>query len=171
MAQVYLSVGSNIERCQHITAALDALQDKFGTLSISTVYESEAIGFEGDPFFNLAVGFSTSLSVSDLSAGLRQIETDNGRQRNGLKFSSRTLDIDILLYDNFSGLVEKTKIPRAEITQYAFVLKPLSELAGEQRHPQLGSPYKTLWQQFDKELQPLWPVDFYWQGKQISVAK
>ena len=103
MARVYLGVGSNIERDRYIVAGLDALQALFGELALSPVYDSEAIGFEGQPFFNLVVAVNTELSVAELAASLRHIEFEYGRPENALPNSSRQLDIDILLYDQLVG--------------------------------------------------------------------
>ena len=87
MACIYLSLGSNIERYRHITAALDALADTFGELTISSVYESEAVGFEGDSFYNLVVCIETSESVGQVSKVLKAIEDANGRNRTAARFS------------------------------------------------------------------------------------
>ena len=171
MARVYLSLGSNIEREPHICAALDALQADFGTLEISSVYESEAVGFDGDPFFNLVVGIDTQLEVGALSRALKQIEDDNGRCRQGPKFSGRTLDIDILTYDQRMGEVDGVALPRLEVTENAFVLLPLAEIAGARIHPQLGQSYAEIWQAYDQHKQRLWTVDFEWQGRKISAAE
>ena len=73
MARVYLGVGSNIERERYITAGLDALAGLFGDMEISPVYESDAIGFDGQPFLNLVVGVSTDLSLADMAKRLRHI--------------------------------------------------------------------------------------------------
>ena len=73
MAVIYLSLGSNIEREQHIGAALDALADCFGALEISRVYESVAVGFEGDSFYNLVVGINSDLSVGEITKILKHI--------------------------------------------------------------------------------------------------
>ncbi|GMG85740.1 2-amino-4-hydroxy-6-hydroxymethyldihydropteridine diphosphokinase [Biformimicrobium ophioploci] len=162
MAQVYLSLGSNIEREQHICAALDALAQAFGALQVSSVYESEAVGFEGENFYNLVVGIHTGLSVTELSAVLKQIEDDNGRCRNGPKFSARTLDIDILTYDDLVGEHGGVQLPRDEITRNAFVLWPLAEIAPDARHPQTGERYASLWDAYDKSKQKLWAVEFSW---------
>lgn len=170
MARVYLGLGSNIERERHITAALDRLAASFGALDLSSVYESEAVGFEGDTFFNLVVRIETSLGVGNLSALLKSIEDDNGRCREGPKFSGRTLDIDILTYDDLVGIVEGVTLPRDEITYNAFVLQPLAEIAPEELHPQLGQSYARLWADYDKSAQRLWPVDFYWCQQQVSCA-
>lgn len=171
MTQVYLSLGSNIQRHQHILAALDALADHFGKLQISSVYESRSVGFNGSNFFNLVVGINTDLTISALSEVLKKIEDNNGRFRQGPKFSPRTLDIDILTYGDFVGVESGVELPRAEITKNAFVLLPLAELAAAQHHPQLAQTYAQLWQDYDKESQALWPVDFIWNEKHISRAQ
>ncbi|MDO3385300.1 2-amino-4-hydroxy-6-hydroxymethyldihydropteridine diphosphokinase [Gilvimarinus sp. SDUM040013] len=168
MSRVYLSLGSNIDRYRHIAAALDALALRFGELTISTVYESEAVGFAGSNFLNLVVGIETAESLADLSQTLKQIEDANGRDRSGPKFSPRTLDIDILTYDDFCGEAGGVQLPRDEITKNAFVLLPLSELAPEQRHPVAQKTYRSLWQEYDSAQQKLWAVSFEWRGRQIS---
>ena len=170
MAQVYVSIGSNINRYQHITASLDALSKHFGELSISSVYESESVGFDGSDFLNLVAGFHCSTSVGELSQLLRSIEHDNGRRRDGPKFSPRTLDIDILTYDDCVGIIDGIELPRDEITENAFVLLPLDDVAGEIEHPVLKISYAKLWQAYDQASQKLWPVDFIWQDKKISSA-
>ena len=168
MERVYLSLGSNIGRHQHITAALDALHTMYGHLLISTVYESVAVGFTGDPFLNLVVGIDTAQSVAALSTQLHQIEADNGRRRDGPKFSARTLDIDILTYGDHNEVIDGIVLPREEILRHAFVLLPMSELAPAEKHPGLQRSYAELWHDFDAGDQQLWPVEFIWQGKKIS---
>ncbi|MGB0466673.1 MAG: 2-amino-4-hydroxy-6-hydroxymethyldihydropteridine diphosphokinase [Pontibacterium sp.] len=168
MAQVFVSIGSNQNRTAYICAALDALQSLFGDLQLSTVYESEAVGFSGDNFYNLVAGFETRLSVGQLSRTLKAVEDDNGRCRQGPKFSGRTLDIDILTYDEQVGCCEGVQLPRDEITRNAFVLLPLSELAPTVIHPLTGQTYEQLWQAYDPLSQRLWPVDFNWRNRVIS---
>jgi len=160
MAQVYLSLGSNIERESYIRAALDALEAHFGKVSVSSVYESEAVGFEGSHFYNLVVGLQTDLPVGVLNAQIKQIEDANGRRRDEPRFSARTLDIDILTYDDLCGEIEGVQLPRDEIVKNAFVLWPLAEVAGEALHPVLKQPYAELWKQYDKASQKLWVVPF-----------
>lgn len=169
MARVYLSLGSNILPHSYISAALDELADCFGDLIISSVYESEAVGFEGDNFLNLVVGVDTDLSVGELSLTLKQMEDRHGRERSGPKFSGRTLDIDILTYDDLKGVVDSVSLPRGEIVKNAFVLLPLSEVAGNERHSQLGSTFLELWQAYSKS-QKLWKIDFEWRKRRISQA-
>ncbi|WP_237059415.1 2-amino-4-hydroxy-6-hydroxymethyldihydropteridine diphosphokinase [Microbulbifer sediminum] len=162
MAQVYLSLGSNIDRGRHIRAGLDALAAEFGNLSVSRVFESEAVGFDGDNFYNLVVGLHTDLPVGQLAVRLREIEDANGRVRSGPKFSARTLDIDILTYDDLAGEFDGVKLPRGEIVKNAFVLQPLAELAPAQRHPLTGETFAEMWEDYDKDKQKLWPVHFPW---------
>lgn len=161
MARVYLSLGSNIDRYRHLTAALDALAEKFSDVVVSTVYESEAVGFDGDNFLNFVACVETSDSVLELSQFLKKIEDSNGRDRNSPRFSARTLDIDILTYAKEVGVIDGVTLPRAEITENAFVLQPLAELASAELHPVLGVSYLELWQQYSVA-QKLWPVDFTW---------
>lgn len=166
--QIFVSIGSNIDRYQHITAALNALHKVFGALLISSIYESEAVGFDGDNFLNLVVGFNSGLSITELDAQLKTIEDENGRKRTGPKFSARTLDIDILTVDDCCGIFEGIELPRAEILENAFVLLPLAEIAAGQVHPAVNKTYQALWDAYDKQRQKLWPVDFTWQDRLIS---
>ena len=129
MALIYLSLGSNIERRLNIGAALDALAENFGELVISSVYESEAVGFEGDSFYNLVVGINSDVAVGDISKTLKQIEDTNGRDRSGPKFGPRNLDIDILTVDGVAGQIDGIALPRDEVLKNAFVLLPLAEVA------------------------------------------
>ena len=167
MTPIYLGLGSNSNRHQHIAAGLQALTELFGDLVISSVYESESVGFNGSHFLNLVVATSTHLSIAELSIALKKIEDNNGRIRSGSKFSPRSLDIDILTYGFFCGEEAGVKLPRAEITENAFVLLPLSEIAPNQLHPITHKNYAQLWQAYDKNSQALWKVDFDWNGRKL----
>lgn len=160
MPRVYLSLGSNIERERHIRGALRELESRYGDLLVSPVYESEAVGFQGDHFFNLVVGLDTDKSVGLLAAELRAIEEAHGRDRHGPKFSARTLDIDILTYGNACGEIDGVALPRDEILKNAFVLRPLADIAGNDRHPETVRPYHEHWEAYDQSKQKLWPADF-----------
>ena len=160
MPQVWLSIGSNIDRERNIRGAVQSLQCIYGELILSSVYESEAVGFEGDNFYNMVIGLETDQSVSSLTSNLRQIEEGQGRIRISEKYSSRTLDIDLLLYGDEIINSEGIEIPRDEITRYAFVLLPLAEVAGVLKHPVDGRTYQALWEAFDQSQQPLWRVAF-----------
>lgn len=170
MTRVYIGIGSNIERERNVCAALDRLQQLFAPLIVSPVYESEAVGFSGSAFFNLVVGFDTHLSLQELRLQLHAIERENGNTGNLPKFSARSLDLDLLTYGDFCGVVNGAKLPRADIAEYAYALWPLADIAGDELHPQLRISYSTLKQQFAKT-QRLWPVSFHWCGRDISALQ
>ena len=167
MTQVYISIGSNIDRYRHVEAALNALSEWFGELEISPVYESESVGFNGSDFLNLVVAINTDWSVAELTRRFKQLEADNGRKAGAPKFSPRTLDLDILTYGESVGEVDGVQLPRAEILKNAFVLRPLADIAPEEVHPVCGQSYGQLWQTYNSG-QKLWPVLFNWQGRAIS---
>ena len=170
MAQVFLGVGSNIERERCITAGLDALRGLFGELTLSSVYDSAAVGFEGQPFLNLVAMVSTELSLAELAAILRRIEVERGRPANAPRFSARHLDIDNLTFDNEVGLLHGVQLPRDEILDNAFVLCPLAELSPDTLHPVVQRSYEYLWKAYDQSSQALSKVDFMWRGQMISRA-
>ncbi|MEW8051521.1 MAG: 2-amino-4-hydroxy-6-hydroxymethyldihydropteridine diphosphokinase [Candidatus Thiodiazotropha sp.] len=155
----WLSLGSNMAPENHIPQALRDLKDLFGELQVSPVYESEAIGLEGDNFHNLVVGVHTDLSPRELVANLRQLEARHGRKRIPDKYASRTLDIDLLTYGDQIVDDGPIQLPRDEIMKYAFVLLPLSEVAGDEVHPESGCTYRQLWEAFDQQDQYLWRVE------------
>jgi 2-amino-4-hydroxy-6-hydroxymethyldihydropteridine diphosphokinase len=160
MPRIWLSIGSNIEREHNIAGALASLRREFGALRLSRVYESEAVGFSGDAFYNMVVGLDTDLSVDDLNTRMRTIEAAHGRRRGGEKFAPRTLDIDLLTYGDRVISRPGLELPRDEILRYAFVLGPLAEVAPRERHPVDGRTYAELWEAFDRDSQPIRAVDF-----------
>ncbi len=161
MTWVWVSIGSNIEREHNTRAAIAALRSAFGELVLSPVYETQAVGFDGAPFYNLAAGFDTRLSAENTSSILKEIETNNGRKLQDAKFSSRTLDIDLLTYGDTILDKEGLHIPRDEILKYAFVLKPLADVAPNDTHPVAGKSYADLWQEFNGDRQ-LSEIPFKW---------
>lgn len=160
MAKIYISIGSNIDAENNVRLAIHALQEHYGKLILSSVYESEAVGFDGSNFLNLVATVKTEEDVYTVAATLRKIEDENGRDRSGPKFSSRTVDLDLLLYDDLILQKEGLDIPRDEITKNAFVLLPLDEIASQLIHPITGKTMCEHWLNFDKESQKLWAIDF-----------
>ena len=146
MTRIVLGVGSNVDRRRSIRAGLGALRERFGELTISPVYRCPAEGFDGAEFFNLVVVCRTSLSPGAVDRELKHIEDGLGRDRDGQRWSDRTLDIDLLLYGDATGDVEGIELPRDEILRFAFVLKPLSDLLPDEHHPVDGRSYQELWQ-------------------------
>lgn len=150
MFRGYISIGSNIDRDNIIPSSLHALKKKFGNLIISSVYDTYPVGFIGDPFYNLVVGFDSDLEVKTVGKILKQMEADHGRIQGGKKFTARKLDLDLLLYGDLIISKGRMQIPRDEITRYAFVLEPLAEIAPKLKHPILHQTYAELWEAFDK---------------------
>jgi len=150
MPEVFLSIGSNIDRERHIPSALAELERRFGPLTASSTYETAAVGFEGPAFHNLVVAFATELPIAEIARILTEIEEMHGRTRQCHKFSSRTLDLDLLLYGDMVGEEGRHKLPRDEILRYAFVLEPLAEIAPDLKHPLADQRYADLWAAFDK---------------------
>jgi 2-amino-4-hydroxy-6-hydroxymethyldihydropteridine diphosphokinase len=158
MARVYVSIGSNIERATNIRAAVQALRDRFGPLTLSHVYESRPIGFDGENFYNLVAAFDTDEKPEAITVMLHDIEQQRGRQRGPSRFTSRSIDLDLLLYDDLIREQGALRLPRREIDEYACVLRPLAEIAPEMRHPCNGQTFAVMWAHFDKAAQPLAPV-------------
>ena len=150
MPLAYISIGSNIEPALNVKSSLQALIREFGDLEISKTYQTEAMGFEGDDFYNLVVSFPSELDVKVIAKTLRDIEVEHGRTRRCQKFSSRTLDLDLILYGDLIIDDGRLQIPRDEIMTYAFVLEPLAEIAPNLIHPISHKNYAELWQVFDK---------------------
>ena len=160
MARVYISIGSNVDPHRNIRNGIAALKERYGKLTLSSVYESRAVGFDGENFLNLVAAFDTDEDMLTLTRALRAIEAECGRERNGRRFAPRSLDLDLLLYDQAVVRENGLELPRHEITQHAFVLCPLAEIAPDFEHPVVGERLIDLWRSFDKRSQPLWPVDF-----------
>lgn len=120
MTRAWLSLGSNLEPERHLRAALRELRERFGALRVSRVYESEAVGFDGPPFWNLAVGLESDLDPDALGAWLHELEDRLGRRRDQPRYADRTLDIDVVAFGSQT-------LDRPEWKQ-AFLLAPLTEI-------------------------------------------
>ncbi|MBV1790217.1 2-amino-4-hydroxy-6-hydroxymethyldihydropteridine diphosphokinase [Marinobacterium sp. D7] len=168
MTAVLLGLGSNLNRHANIRAALDALQEHFGPLRVSRVFESEAVGVRAENYFNLVVALNSPLPLRALSAWLKSLEDSVGRER-GQRRCEQPLDIDILCFGDSVGFFDGIQIPRAEILKNAFVLRPLAELVPDWLHPEEQTCFADLWRAYSSE-QKLWPVAFEWEGRSISSA-
>ncbi|KJY83597.1 2-amino-4-hydroxy-6-hydroxymethyldihydropteridine pyrophosphokinase [Vibrio galatheae] len=160
MITAYIGIGSNIERRKHIAAAIDELTNIGADIRLSTIYECESIGFDSSAFYNLVVEMKTSFNLTEFSSQLRNIERKLGRAENASKFEPRTIDLDIILFGEHTSET-KPELPRRDIFEYAFVLKPLLELCPQLVVPQDGRTIEEIWQQsqFDSSLAPI-PVWF-----------
>lgn len=165
MADIYISLGSNVEREYHVQQGLNALAVAFNLpfdqLTLSSLFESDAVGFSGNAFYNMVIGITTSKSVEQVTVILRDIEFFYGRTHDAKKFSPRTLDLDLLLYDQLI-IDSPAQLPRDEIDKNAFVLWPLSEIAPQVVHPIIKKSYDTLWQDYDRNHQHLKRVANCW---------
>ncbi len=151
MSTVYISIGSNVERDKNIRKALQLLIKRFNNIDCSSIYETIPVGFSGALFYNLVVMFETDLSPENVVAELKHIENQCGRVRSQQKFSNRSVDLDLLLYDDLILNQNKVNVPREEILEYAFVLEPLAELVPDLKHPQLDISFSELWKNYEKE--------------------
>jgi len=162
MTRVYAGLGSNVDKEKNIPAGLNTLASHFSPLVISMVYESEPLGFDGDNFYNLVVGFDTDLSASEVVRIFKSIESSSGRmpasQNASAKTISHTLDIDLLLFGDLIQHDDQIDVPRNDIKQYSFVICPLAEIAGDSKHPETGLSLAEMWQSFDKDSHQLKPV-------------
>ena len=157
MARAYLSLGSNIEPQRYLRAALAELRQQFGELQVSPAYRSKSVGFDGPDFVNLAVGMETDLSPEALNDWLHALEDRHGRRRDVPRYADRTLDVDIVLYDDLVRRGEgHLDIPRKEL-KHAFVLRPIADIAPDLRHPLDGRTMAELWAVFPAEREPLVP--------------
>lgn len=158
--QVFLGIGSNIDKENAIAQAIEALRSSFGTIIISPTFESESVGFSGDNFYNLVVSFTTSKSLDEVVSIYKAIEDESGRDRSNPKFSARTMDIDPLLYGDLI-CDQPVSLPRDEILENAYVLWPLSIIAPNNKHPVTGISFAQHWKEYDNQ-QQLWQVETDW---------
>lgn len=158
MARVYVSIGSNVDREHNVVSCLECLREKYGELMVSTIYESKSVGFDGNNFYNLVAGFDTDDGVYIVADTLHDIENQHGRDRNSKRFAPRTLDIDLLLYDDLILHGDGIEIPRDDLVQYVFVLKPLVEIDPDYMHPVLHRTVAEILNESALELADIWPV-------------
>lgn len=145
MAQVFLGLGSNIDAPWHLTHGIERLSQCLRIQQMSPWYRSQAVGFDGPDFINLVLAVESNLSLEVLSQLLKQIELEFGRDPNAVKYSSRALDIDILLYDDWVGDYRNIQLPRADVYQCAYVLRPLLDLVPDFIDPKTQQPLANVW--------------------------
>jgi len=133
----YLSLGSNLgDREAFLNEALHRLEaEGVHVVRRSSIHETEPQDFRDQPWFlNMAVKVETDLTPQELLAAIQKIESEMGRQRIIPK-GPRTIDLDILFYENLILKTPELEIPHPRLTQRLFVLDPLSEIAPNLRHP------------------------------------
>ena len=155
MAHIYLGIGSNIDPEKNLRLGVHELRSRFGELAISSTYRSAAVGFDGPDFLNLVVSLESNESPGCIHEHIEAIHKLAGRQTGAARYSSRPLDIDLLLYDDLVMDAPPVKLPRADILKYSFVLRPLAEIAPDLTHPETGRSLLDHWQDFDADSHPL----------------
>ena len=147
--KVFIGIGSNLNKIKNIKSCISKIKNDYENVKLSPVYETKSMGFDGPNFYNLVCSFNTTEDIYKLKERLNKIELDHGRNLNETKYSSRTLDIDILYYDNLILVDDKIKIPRKEIIEYDFVLRPLIDINPEFIHPVLLIPNNKIEEKYD----------------------
>jgi 2-amino-4-hydroxy-6-hydroxymethyldihydropteridine diphosphokinase len=149
VTKVFVAAGSNIDPLRHLLAALAGLARSFAPLRVSPAYRNKAVGFEGEDFINLVVGFNTMDSLEQVRMRLQQIEADCGRPRDAAKWAPRSMDLDILLFGdeikNEPGLI----VPRPDLIKRPYMLKPIVDIAPDLKHPTQHRTMRELWDAFE----------------------
>jgi 2-amino-4-hydroxy-6-hydroxymethyldihydropteridine diphosphokinase len=160
MGKAYLSLGSNVAPERNLASAVHALRERFDALRVSPFYRTTAIGFEGPDFLNAAAVIESDLDVHALNDWLHALEDAHGRDRSGPRFGDRTLDIDIVFFDDLvtGGPGQVLRIPRPEL-KHAFVLKPLVDIAPGFVDPLSGKTLEELWAQSPEREVPMQLVE------------
>lgn len=155
MPRVFVAAGSNIEPERNLAKAARLMAEAFPDVRFSPWYRNKAVGFEGADFINFVAGFSSDLSVHDVIARLREIETACGRPPGAPKWAPRAMDLDILLYGDMVHEEPGLKLPRPDLVRRPFMLGPMADLAPEVVHPTLHVTIGDLWKQFDRAAHPM----------------
>ena len=152
MSKVFISLGSNMEdRYWYIQEAIHQLRavDQIDVTVISSVYKTNPVGYVDQPaFLNLVVGLQTTLTPLELLAETQRIENDLGRKRE-IKWGPRTIDLDILLFDQENMELEHLILPHPRMWQRAFVIIPLLEVAPELTFKESSFSIRDIYEQLD----------------------
>jgi len=159
MSHVYVAVGSNINPEENISKAASELARLFPGACFSSWYRNRAVGFEGDDFVNGVVGFTTDLPLRSVIEQLHSVEALCGRPRNAPRWAPRSMDLDVLLYDNVVCAEPTMTLPRPDLLKRPYMLGPLAEIAPDVTHPTAGLTIAELWQRFDRDAHAMERID------------
>jgi 2-amino-4-hydroxy-6-hydroxymethyldihydropteridine diphosphokinase len=148
---VYVAAGSNVAPVDNLRLALSKLQADYPGLRRSRAYRNQAVGFEGEDFVNLVLGFETDDPVERVLERLHAAEAACGRERDAPKWAPRSMDLDVLLYGDLVCDRPGLKLPRPDLLKRAYMLGPLAEIAPDVVHPTVGKTIAELWQAFDRD--------------------
>ncbi len=155
MPIVYLGLGSNVAPEENLQLAARELRRRFRLLALSSVFRSKSLGFDGDDFLNAVACIETDKTALELCSELEEIHDLANRERNSDRFGARTLDIDLLLYGQQVIAAAPIHVPRSDVLEYSFVLRPLAEIAPDLVHPVTGRAISQHWREFDAATHPL----------------
>ena len=147
----YLSLGSNIDPERNLPAVVDLLGEYGRVRAVSNVWQSKPVGLTDQPdFLNAAVILETALSARSLRRqAIAEIERRLKRVRTQDKSAPRTIDIDIMLFNDEIAQIDSRHIPDPEVLERPFVAIPLAEIAPDYVHPETGQPLREIAAQFD----------------------
>lgn len=141
-------LGSNIDSRANLCRAVRKLAEAVRVAALSPVYESEPVGYAAqDCFLNAAALIETEESVKGLKEILGRIEKELGRIRTANKNAPRTIDLDIVLYNDMVGNVEGRHIPDPDLLHYPHIARPVADILPDFRHPELGIPLREIAEQ------------------------
>lgn len=161
MTDVYVAAGSNVEPEKYLSIALRALAAAYGPLTLSPAYRNKAVGFSGEDFINLVVGFRTEDEAAAVRRQLQKVEAACDRPPGAPKWAPRTMDLDILLFGDLVSDEPGLIIPRPDLLKRPYMLKPMADIAPEVRHPVLGTTMRELWQAFDADAHSMVEVSLH----------
>ena len=159
MPEVFVAAGSNVAPVVNLRRALSLLRTAYPRLRTSRAWRNAAVGFEGDDFVNLVVGFQTDEPLPAVLARLHSIETACGRTRDAPRWAPRSMDLDVLLYGDRVTDEPGLTLPRPDLVRRAYMLGPMAELAPELPHPALHLTMRELWERFDRAAHPMQEID------------
>ena len=148
---VFLGIGSNLNKKENIHSCITFFKSSFKHCSISPIYQSPSFGFEGHDFYNLVIKIKTHFKLPSLKKWLMWVEDVHNRDRSQPRYSNRTLDIDILLFNNDIYQDENITIPRPEILTQGYILKPLIDISTQIKHPQTQNTFEHHWHKLQNE--------------------
>ncbi len=162
---VYVAAGSNVAPLENLRRALDVLDHDFAPVTVSRAYANAAVGFEGDDFINLVVGFQTDLNVHQVIERLHAAETACGRERLAPKWAPRAMDLDILLFGDTVCAGPGLTLPRPDLLKRAYMLGPAAEIAPDTVHPIERRTLRELWRdlQATQAAHAMRPVELAWK--------
>lgn len=160
-ATIAISIGSNTNRAFHLKQAVFLLRPFIDVMKLSPAYESQPVNFNGENFINIVLGGQVDLDLTSTLDLLKSLEKQYKRNRDAANKSLITLDLDLLIYDDYI-CEQPIQLPRPEILTNAYVLWPLQDIFPDLHHPSLKKTYAQLWKEYNNPEQQLWPIEFNW---------